>query len=236
MVTQRIVGLSAGVLAWVILAFGLEAIAAQLGLQDILWPHVGLALWPIRVIGVAGAVGAGWFLAKWTARRKRPARIALVAFATPLILVMVGIGSLWFIFGTVDSDFCLVSGTMLNSRLAEPLELPPGAHRVHAVLYGGVSPRVCLRFEAPPQEAEQYVAAALRMSQERGYSDRAVGVALRAPNGRSRVSWRPTSFAGNAWWTPEEEGPWWYKGTGNATLFVQRHSDGKTVFLVWGSE
>ena len=236
MVGHKVVGIAGGVLAWVILAFGLDAIAAQLGLQDILWPHVGLALWPIRVISVAGAVGAGWLLAKWTARRGRPARIALGAFATVLFLVMVFLGTSWLVFGTINSDYRLVSRTMLNGWLPEPLVLPGGARRVHAVLTGGINPYVCLRFEAPPQEAEQYVEAALRMAEEGGYTDRDVGAALRAPNGRSRVSWRPTSFAGNAWWTPEEEGPWWCTGTGNATLFVQRHSDGKTVFLVWGTE
>jgi hypothetical protein len=236
MVPQKIVGLSAGVLAWAILFYGLDAIAAQIGVQEATWPYVEFVLWPIRVISVAGAVMAGWVCARWAGRRKRPARTALAAFAAVLLLLMVPIGSFWFVFGMVDSDYRLVSGAMVNLWLPDPIELPPGSHRVHAVLSGGISPVVRLRFEAPPQEAEQYVAAALRMAEEEGLRDFAVVEALRAPNRRSRVSWRPTTLASNDWWTPEDQGPWWYKGTSNKFLFVQRHSDGKTIFLVWGSD
>lgn len=227
MMGHKIVGLSAGVLAWVILAFGLDAIAAQLGLQDILWPYVGLALWPIRVISVAGAVGAGWFLAKWTARRNRPARIALVALATLLLVVEAFLGTLWQAFGTIETDYRLVSPAMLHDWLPGFLQPPPGARRVRVTLTGGISPCAWLRFEAPPQEAEQYVAAALRLAAERG---------LRDDDGQFARGWRPTNKGSDTWWKPEDEGPWWRVGEPNETLFIQRHSDGRTVFVKYQSE
>ena len=219
-------GLTVGLVAYGVFAYGLDTLAAVAGLEEAAWPYVGIVIWAVRIVSAAGAIAAGIRCRAWFKRTTRAKRYIFMTLWVPLLFVVVFLASAWMAFGVSDSDYMLVSHGMINGMLPDRLEVPETADNVHAIMARGIDPSMAVRFELPPHKAEQYLADAKRMAKTEGYVD---WDARYVPG-----SFRPSQFGGRKdWWDPDEEGQWWAKVKPNRLFFIQRSSDGRTLYVYY---
>lgn len=228
-------GLTVGLVAYGVLVYGLDSLAAVVGLQEAAWPYVGIVIWVVRIVSAAGAIATGIRCRAWFKRTTRAKRYIFMTLWVPLLFVVVFLASAWAAFAGYDSDYMLVSRGMINHWLPEGLEIPETAENVRAVLTGGIDPGAALRFELPPDKAEEYLADALRMAETEGYRDLHTPEEFREMKQYTPYAWRPSSLALKDWWQPDDEGQWVDKGTRNGSFFIQRSSDGRTLYVSYNS-
>jgi len=227
------VGAYVGLLVYVALAYGLDALAVAVGLQKGLWPHVGVLIWAIRIASVAGAIGVGVRCRRWVSRFGDTARWLTVAAFVVMLPVVAFLGISWLAFGGLDSQYLLVSRAMINRRLPGPLELPPGSEDVHALFARGMAPLVVLRFDAPPEQTKRFLQATLDMAEARGYYDKHLYVDPHQTAPHWPPTWRPSDLVRAEWWRPQDAAPWWEKGLPDESLFIQESPGGNTIYFMW---
>jgi len=121
-----------------------------------------LALAAGIAIGGAGALGAGWLV--W-----RKSRGAELKWGLPIMgvwLVLAAVGLLAYRATTkpmYDSDAEVVPLETVRKELEyrEAGPLPPGAEDIHIVVHSAYG-QMCLRFQAPPDESQQFVQRTLK--------------------------------------------------------------------------
>jgi len=228
MATAGFAGLTVSLVAYGVLAYGLDALAAMVGLQEAAWPYVGTLIWAVRIVSAAGAIAVGIRCRAWFKRTTRGKRYIFMTLWVPLFLMLSVAAGFWANSRVFDSDYMLVSRGMINEMLPDRLEIPEAADNIHAIVAWGIDPSIALRFDLSPEKAEQYLADAMRMAKTENYVD---WDAQYVPG-----SFRPSRLGGNKdWWDPDEEGQWWAKVKPNRVFFVQRQSDGRTLYVYYSA-
>ncbi len=213
----------AAVVIYLVVALGLDTLAARAGLQHVFWPHIGAVVWVIRGVGLLMG-GLGWWLVRrYIVSRRRVSRIVASVLAALLLLVLAGLGGAWYMFGAWDSDCLLVSAQMVNSQLPLPLHLPNDARDVRAWITGGISPRIYVRFCAPAPVLQEYERAAFLLQEKMG-----------GHNKDPHPLWMPSDLLDKDWWTPSGHAASVWRADSDYTLFCQVDAPRETAYVVWG--
>ncbi|MBE3100514.1 MAG: hypothetical protein IMZ50_12140 [Candidatus Atribacteria bacterium] len=146
---------------------------------------------------------------------------ALVAFA------VYAVWSFNSVFEIYDTDRGYVAEGVIDTRLycLTGLYLPRGAHGMHVLSVGGLSPVLLLEFTAAPNEARAFlermrvINAAFPMEQHVGILPTDVTQYGRDKN----------------WWRPRNDLPWFYDKVGGDVRFIQVDYDTGRVYLLVAS-
>jgi len=199
-------GLSVGLVMYGVLAYGLDSLAAVVGLQEAAWPYVGIVIWAVRIVSAAGAIAVGIRCRAWFKRTTRAKRYIFMTLWVPLLFVLFCLANFWAAFGVSDSDYMLVSLGMINGMLPDRLEIPETAGDVHAIMVRGIDPSMAVRFDLVPDKAERYLAEASRLAETEGYQDWYTAEELRLIRQRFPDMWPPLALGPDKdWWAPEDE-------------------------------
>lgn len=214
---RSLVAASVSAITYLVASNVLHGVAALLGVQPLLWPHITPAIWAIRMLS---ALAAAWVGCS-TLRRLRTWKDAKARVCALVWLTVLGVvGPCWFwawlTIGATDTDYQLVGPAEVEIYLPDALSLPPSAHDVHFFAVGQFSPAVHLTFRASTRDAEAYINSALSLDHRH---ERLSG----------EDSYIPHPDA--SWWRKGRTGDWWYISN-DEFIFIHLDQPNNTIYLI----